>query len=52
MMIGAIGFHIKAENEGFAAADLPSRQNLKYEHFMSLFGRLRQKKCTKERAVR
>ena len=28
------------------------RQNLKYEKFMSSFGRLRQKNCAKKRAAR
>ena len=38
--LGTNGFHVKAENEGFTAAGLRCRQNLKYEQFMS-FGRLR-----------
>ena len=35
-------FHVKAEYKRFAAADSSCRQNLKYENFMSSFGRLRQ----------
>ena len=42
-LLGTIGFHLKAENEKFTAADSPCRQNLKYENFTSSFGRLRQK---------
>ena len=36
-------FHIKPENERFAAASSRCRQNLIYENFMPLLGRLRQK---------
>ena len=44
-------FHIKPQNERFAAASSRSRQNLIYENFTSLFGRLRQK-CFLGRAAR
>ena len=40
---GKNAFHVKAKNEKFIAADLRCRQNLKYENFTSLFGRLRKK---------
>ena len=36
------GFHVKTKSERFAAASSRCRQNLKYENFMSSFGRLRQ----------
>ena len=36
-------FHIKPENERFTAAGPRCRQNLIYENFASLFGRLREK---------
>ena len=39
---GTNGFHLKAKNERFTAAGLRCHQNLKYETFTSLFGRLRQ----------
>ena len=40
-LLGTNGFHVNAKNERFTAAS--SRcQNLKYENFMSSFGRLRQ----------
>ena len=42
-VFGTNGFHAKAKNEGFTAASSRCRQNLKYENFMSLFGRLRRK---------
>ena len=35
-------FHVNAKNERFTAASFRCRQNLKYENFMSSFGRLRQ----------
>ena len=40
--IGTNDFHVKAKNERFTAASSRCRQNLKYENFMSSFGRLRQ----------
>ena len=40
--LGMNGFHVKAKNERFTAASSRCRQNLKYENFMSSFGRLRQ----------
>ena len=36
------GFHAKAKNERFTAAGSRCRENLNYEHFTLLFGRLRQ----------
>ena len=36
------GFHLKAKNERFSHASSRCRQNLKFENFTSLFGRLRQ----------
>ena len=44
-------FHIKPKYERFAAARSRRRQNLIYENFTSLFGRLRQK-CFLGRAAR
>ena len=44
-------FHIKPENERFAAASSRFRQNLIYENFTSFFGGLRQK-CFLGRAAR
>ena len=44
-------FHIKSKYERFAAARSRRRQNLIYENFTSLFGRLRQK-CFQGRAAR
>ena len=41
-LLGTNGFHAKAKNERFTAAGLRCRQNLKYEHVTSLFGRLNQ----------
>ena len=41
-LLGTNGFHVKAENERFTAAGSHFRQDLKYENFKSLFGRLRQ----------
>ena len=40
--LGTNGFHVKAKNERFTAASFRCHQNLKYENFTSLFGRLRQ----------
>ena len=40
--LGTNGFHVKAKIERFTAASWRCRQNLKYENFTSLFGRLRQ----------
>ena len=40
-LLGTIGFHVKTENERFTVVSSRCRQNLKYENFMSLFGRLR-----------
>ena len=42
-LLGANGFDVKAKNGRFAAAASSSRQNLEYENFTWLFGRLRQK---------
>ena len=54
--LGMNGFHVKAKNERFTAASSRCRQNLKYENFMSSFGRLRQlekkKKLTSEKCLR
>ena len=41
-LLGTSGFHVKAENERFAAASSCCHQNLKYETFTSSFGSLRQ----------
>ena len=41
-LLGTTGFHVKAKNERFTAVSFRCRQNLKYENFMSSFGRLRQ----------
>ena len=41
------GFHVKAKTERFTPASSRCRQNLKYETFTSLFGRLRQKIAAK-----
>ena len=52
-MFDTNGFHAKAKNERFTAADSSCRHNLKYENFMSLLRRLRRKnQCTKKRAAR
>ena len=51
-LLGTNGFHVKAENERFTAADLRCRQNLKTENFTSSFGRPREKNCTEKHAVR
>ena len=51
-MFGTNGFHVKAKNERFTAAASRCRQNPKCEIFMSSFGSLRQKCCTKKRAAR
>ena len=40
-LLGTNGFHVKAKNERFTAASSRCLQNLKYENFMSSFGRLR-----------
>ena len=40
---GTKDFHVKAENERFPVVGLRCHQNLKYENFMSSFGRLCQK---------
>ena len=42
-LLGTNGFLVKAKNERFTAAGWRCRQNLKYENFSSLFGRLHQK---------
>ena len=39
-LLGRNGFQVKAENERFAAAVSPCRQNLKYDNFTSSLGRL------------
>ena len=41
-LLGKDGFHVKAKNERFTPAGSRCRQNLKYENFTSLVGRLRQ----------
>ena len=41
-LLGTNGFHVKAKNERFTAANSSCRQNLKYENFRSSFGGLRQ----------
>ena len=41
-LFGTNGLHAKAKSERFTAAGSCCRQNLKYEDFMSSFGRLRQ----------
>ena len=41
-LLGTNGFQVKAENERFTVTSSRCRQNLKYENFTSLFGRLRQ----------
>ena len=41
-LLGTNGFHVKAKNERFTAANSRCRQNLKYENFTLSFGRLRQ----------
>ena len=46
-LLGTNGFHIKAKNERFIAAGSRCCQNLKYENFKSLFGRLHQKIAAK-----
>ena len=46
-LLGTSGFHVKEKNERFTAAVSRCRQNLKYEHFTSSFGRLRQKVAPK-----
>ena len=42
-LLGTNDFQRKAENERFSAVGSRCRQDLKYENFMSSFGRLRQK---------
>ena len=49
--LGMNGFHVKAKNERFTAASSPCRQNLKYENFMSSFGRLRQLEKKKKKLL-
>ena len=53
-LFGTNGYHVKAKNEKHTAASSRCRQNLKYQNFTSLFGRLRQKLNQKgaERAAR
>ena len=46
-LLGTNVFHIKAKTEIFTAASLRCRQNLKYENFTSLLGRLRQNIASK-----
>ena len=41
-LLGTNGFHVKAKNERFTTASARCRHNLKYENFMSSFGRLLQ----------
>ena len=41
-LLGTDGFHVKAKNERFTAANSRCRQNVKYENFTLSFGRLRQ----------
>ena len=47
LLLGTNGFHVKAKNGRFTAPGSRCRQNLKYENFTSLFGRLRQKIAAK-----
>ena len=42
-LLSRYGFHVKAKNERFTTASSRCRQNLTYENFTSLFGRLRPK---------
>ena len=42
-LLGANGFYATAKNGRFTATGSRRRQNLKYEYFRSLFGRLHQK---------
>ena len=44
---GTNGFHVKAKNERFTAANFRCRQNLNYENFPSSLGRLRQNIASK-----
>jgi len=46
-LLGTDGFQAKAKNERLPAAGSLCRQNLKYENFMSLLGRLRQNIASK-----
>ena len=46
-LLGTNGFHVKLKNERFTVASFRCRQNLKYENFMSSFGRLRQNTAPK-----
>ena len=48
-LLGTDGCHVKAKNEGFTAAGW-RRRNIKYQYFMSSFGRLRQKKEKEQKA--
>ena len=41
-LLGTKGFHVEAKGEIFTAASSRCCQNLTYENFTSLFGRLRQ----------
>ena len=41
-LLGTNVFHVKAKNERFTTASSRCGDNLKYENFMSSFGRLRQ----------
>ena len=52
-LLGTNGCRVKVKNERFTAAGW-RRQNIKYQYFMSSFGRLRQKKKkrNKKRAAR
>ena len=51
-LLGTNGFRVKAKNERFTTAGSPCCLNLKYEKFMSSFGKLGKKNCTKKRAAR
>ena len=42
-LLGTNGFHVKAKNGRFTPPGSRCRQNLKYENFTSLVGRLGQK---------
>ena len=46
-LLGTNGFQVNANNGRFAAAGSRCRQNVKFENFMSLFCRLRQKIAAK-----
>ena len=47
-LLGKNGCYLKAKKERVTAARSGCRHNLKYENFMSSFGRLRQKVCSQK----